>query len=177
MNQHNYKRVELRDNLFSCTELSLWKPDLCTDIGFILTFKSMCVGQERYATRLPSPHVLNDHMLLPIISSSLSAFICTLMLSWSFPAYLWKSACCFVSWVFQDCKDVQALLEKFLLSGCSGGTDKIDQQLKPLRGLPVKTERHFQESSPCSEWQECLSLEWACRAQWQCSVSCPTDLV
>lgn len=54
------------------------------------------------------------------------------------PAYLLKSACCFANWEFLVCEDEQALLERFLLSGYSKKTERINHQQSNPRRIPIK---------------------------------------
>lgn len=55
------------------------------------------------------------------------------------PPYLLKSACCFANLEFPVCEDEQALLERFLLSGCSKKTESVNHQLSSPRKFPIKS--------------------------------------
>lgn len=62
----------------------------------------------------------------------------------SLPTHLLKLACCFADWEFPVCKDEQALLERFLLSGYSKKTDSINHQQSNPRSIPVNPDCELQ---------------------------------
>lgn len=53
------------------------------------------------------------------------------------PAYLLKLACYFANWEFLVCRDEQALLERFLLSGYSKKMESINHQQSYPRRIPI----------------------------------------